>query len=102
LFFVFAPWIVRPGADGAALAQVLGRAAERGTRALEALAQRAAEEWSVPVDACHHYLAREITYHPEEGEMRATLSAFRDRAAALGLCRGDLEPEPLTVAGLRT
>ena len=66
---------------------------------MEALAQEAAEDWQLPLEACLHYLIEECLYDLDE-RMRSSLLAFRDRAADLGLCQGDLTPEPIPSSGL--
>jgi chorismate dehydratase len=92
--FVFAAWVVRPGVDVAPFLPSFALARERGRAALEALARDASGEWRVDVAACRHYLERECEYEPG-ARMRGALLAFRDRAGALGLCRSDLDPQPL-------
>lgn len=92
--FVFAPWIVRPGVEVEPHLVAFARSRLRGARCLGELASGAAAEWRVPLQACCHYLYEECVYEPGE-EMHAALLAFRDAAARLGLCRGDVEPEPV-------
>jgi chorismate dehydratase len=92
--FAFAVWIVRPGVDVGPHLAAFARARARGREALDELAARAAREWDLPAAACRRYLAEECLY--EAGaQLEPALWAFRDAAAALGLCRGDLAPEAL-------
>lgn len=91
--FVFAPWIVAPGVDLEPHAGAFLRARQRGAAAIEAIADEAARRWALPRAGCEEYLAAECAYEVEE--MDASLREFRDRAAALGLCRGDLDPRPI-------
>lgn len=93
--FAFAVWIVRPGVrPSAEHLAAFARARERGRAALGELAARAAAEWSLPAEACLRYLAQECRYDPGPALARALL-AFRDAAAPLGLCTGDLDPAPI-------
>lgn len=92
--FVFAPWIVGPGVDVEPHLPAFLRARARGAAAAPALAARAATAWGLPLEACREYLLSECSYELGE-EMKESLRAFRDRAAALGLCRGDLNPQPI-------
>jgi chorismate dehydratase len=98
--FVFAPWIVRPGVDLAPHGGAFLRAAERGQAALESLAVEAARAWGLPASGCRRYLTRECVYHLSEDEQARSLRAFRDRAAGLGLCRADLDPQPISLGEL--
>lgn len=92
--FIFAPWIVRPGVDIEPHLPAFGAARARGAAHVESLARRAARDWELPLEACRHYLLEECLYELDE-RMQTSLLAFRDRAADLGLCRGDLTPEPI-------
>ncbi len=95
--FVFAVWIVRPGMRlGAAQVEAFARARERGRSRLDALADEAAREWDLPVEACRRYLGRECRYEPG-ADLWPSLRRLRDEAAALDLARADLEPEPIAV-----
>lgn len=96
--FVFAAWIVRPDADIAAHLGAFERAASQGNKRIGALAQEAAERWGVPPKAALEYLASECTYDVST-EMHASLLAFRDLAAPLGLCAAELEPTPIKLTG---
>lgn len=98
--FVFAPWIVRPEVDLAPHAEAFLRAAEHGRSRLPALAEEAAGVWSLEAKDCLHYLADECTYALGEEEQRRSLLEFRDRAAALGLCDGELTPAPIPLGEL--
>ena len=90
--FVFAPWIVRPGVAIEPFVPAFLRARARGAAAVEALAREGARAWGLSVGACHHYLTEECLYELDD-ELTSSLLAFRDRAAALGLCDGSLVPE---------
>ena len=92
--FVFAPWIVAPGVDPAPWAGAFARARRRGAEATGALAAEAARAWRVDGAAALHYLAEECWYDPA-GALTPALLAWRDAAAALGLCRADLEPRAI-------
>ncbi len=96
--FVFAAWIVRPGVDVEPLLTALARARARGASRIEELATEAATRWSIPHAAARTYLAEECLFEPGAA-LRASLFEFRDRAARVGLCEPDLEPE--AVEGLR-
>lgn len=98
--FVFAPWIVRPGVDITPHAEAFLRAADAGRQRLPALAGQAAGDWCLPENACLSYLAEECSYRMGEDELRRSLLGFRDRAAALGLCSADLNPEPIPLGEL--
>jgi len=95
--FIFAAWIVRPGAVVEPHLAAFQRARERGARALAELARRAAREWELPEAVCAHYLEQECLYEPGD-EMARALLAFRDAAAPLDLCHADLELRPVQVA----
>ena len=97
--FVFAVWIVRPGleldAEGIA---VFTEARARGAASIEAFAREAAETWGLPLEPCRKYLMEECLY--DAGALvEPALLAFRDRAAALGLCRADLAPRAIRPPG---
>ena len=95
--FVFAAWIVRPGADRALVerhAPAFERARRRGLARLGALAEEAARELGLPPDELRRYLGEECAYDVG-ARLAPALAAFRDRAAALGLAQAGLEPEPI-------
>jgi chorismate dehydratase len=95
--FAFAVWIVRPGvALRQSQIEAFARARAQGAGRIGALAAEASRAWKLPVEACTRYLAQECRYEPGP-RLEPSLRAFRDAAAALGLCRGDLEPEPIAV-----
>ncbi len=96
--FVFATWIVRAGVelDPDRLA-AFTRARQRGIARIDALADEAAREWSLPAADCRRYLREECRYEPG-ARMHASLERFRDEAAAIGLARADLRPEPVSLA----
>lgn len=95
--FVFAAWVVRPGVTlSEQQLACFRRARERGAAQLEQLASEAAQAWALPLGACRKYLLEECWYDPRE-QLAPALRAFRDRAAALGLCDGGLEPTPIAL-----
>lgn len=96
--FVFAVWVVRPGVDPGPHLDAFARARARGAARVPALAREAAAAWSIPEEAALDYLAGEILYEPGE-RLGPSLTAFRDGAAPLGLCRGDLAPRPVGRVG---
>ncbi len=89
--FVFAPWIIAPGVDVEPYLEAFVAAHQHGKSQVEVLARSAAEEWRVPFERTLHYLSKECLFEPGERQGPAQLE-FRDRAAALGLARADLEP----------
>lgn len=97
--FVFAPWIIAPGVDVEPFLDAFLRAHQRGRSRIEELAREAAATWAVPFEKTHAYLAEECLYEPGARQREALLT-FRDRAAALGLADGSLEPRavPLPAA----
>lgn len=92
--FVFAAWIVRPDIEMSSYLGAFERARARGAAALEELATRAARQWNLSFEITWKYLAGECLYEPGTRQ-RAALMAFRDAAAALDLCRADLEPRAI-------
>jgi chorismate dehydratase len=96
--FVFAVWIVRAGLElePDELA-AFARARVRGHAAREDLVRTASAQWRLPLEACRKYLLEECRYDPGSAQ-RPALLRFRDEAAALGLCRADLDPEPIALA----
>jgi len=96
--FVFAPWIVRPGVEIEPHLPAFRAARARGAAQAETLAEQAAADWELPLEACRHYLLEECIYDVER--MQQSLLAFRDRAADLGLCQGDLTPEAIPASEL--
>jgi chorismate dehydratase len=96
--FVFACWIVRPGVElEPAHVEAFARSRERGTARRDELAREAAKAWSLPIEACRRYLLEECRYDPGSA-MRPALRRFRDEAAAIGLCDGTLDPDPIEIA----
>jgi chorismate dehydratase len=91
--FVFAPWIVRPGAPLAGHVDAFQRAAERGLAALGPLAEEAASRWDVPLADCRAYLEDECLFEPG-AELEPALAAFGAAARALGLTHRGAHPEP--------
>ena len=97
--FAFAVWIVAPGCELGGRTAAFARARARGAARIGELARRAARDWELPEEAALRYLDAECVY--ELGaELQPALFAFRDRAAALGLCRGDVEPHAIPVEGV--
>jgi len=95
--FVFAPWIVRPGVElTPAQREAFATAVERNRAHVDRWSRAASERWDVPVDACRRYLEHECSYDGG-ADLAPALSAFRDRAARLGLCDGSLAPAPIPV-----
>ena len=95
--FVFAVWIVRPGVElTPEHLAAFAASARRDEVRIEQWAREAAREWDVPFEPCRRYLAEECLYDPG-AEARASLAVFRDRAAALDLCDGSLDPQPIRI-----
>ena len=95
--FVFAVWLVRAGLEltpGEVEAFAAARA--RGAEHIEALGREASQAWGLPLEACRRYLREECRYDAGP-ELEPALWAFRDAAAALGLCRADLEPRAVAL-----
>jgi len=92
--FVFAPWIVAPTAPIEAHLPAFVRARARGAARIASLAREASAVWHVSEEACLHYLTEECLYDLGD-EMAPAMHAFRDAAAALGLCEGELDPRPV-------
>lgn len=98
--FVFALWIVRPGVElDEAQLDAFAAARARGIEHIDELASEASRAWKLPLAACRKYLREECRYDPG-AELEPALFAFRDAAAALGLCRGDLRPRAIPVRGI--
>jgi chorismate dehydratase len=85
--FVFAPWIVAPGVDIEPHLAAFARARLRGERSIESLAREALAH-------CVRYLAEQCNYEPG-APMQEALFAFRDAAAAIGLCDAQHAPRPI-------
>lgn len=97
LLFPFATWLVRPGVEPTPRAlEAFVRARARGRTAVERLARHAAETWALPPEGCRRYLVEECLYEPG-AELRPALRAFRDHAAARGLCDAELDPRPIAL-----
>ncbi len=94
--FVFAAWIVRPGVEVEPWAPAFARARARGVARVDELAREAAAAWDLPVEPARRYLGEEMLHDPGL-RLEPSLFAFRDRAAALGLCRGDVTPAAVEV-----
>jgi chorismate dehydratase len=101
LAYVFAVWILRPGARiGERHLEHFAEAQARGAAALESLCSEASRAWKLPLAACRRYLAEECGF-AAGSELEASLSELRRRAAALDLCRADLLPEPIPVPAVK-
>ena len=99
--FVFALWVARAGVALEPHVDLFARARDRGRERAVELAREAARAWRLPEAATARYLLEECLYEPGE-RMRPALFAFRDRAAALGLARADLEPRGVRVPRVET
>ena len=95
--FAFAVWIARPGTElSPTELAAFARARARGASRIGALAEEASRAWNLPLAECRRYLEKECLYEPGP-KLRPALLAFRDAAAALGLCDGALSPEPIAL-----
>lgn len=94
--FVFAVWIVRPGAAIEAHLPAFARARARGLAATSELAREASVAWELPFASCARYLAEECLYEPGPA-LHAALAEFQRAAARAGLCRADLTPTALAL-----
>jgi len=92
--FVFAAWIVAPGANVAPHLAAFRAAEARGRAAKRRLADDAAPALGLPREACRAYLEEECRYDPRAA-LGPALFAFRDLAARAGLCEADLAPTPI-------
>ena len=96
--FVFAPWIVRPGAElTLEHLEALSRAFQRGQSRTQQLAEEAAETRDLPGTVYRHYLEEECTYQLGTEEMQHSLLTFRDMAASVELCDPSQTPQPLAL-----
>jgi len=95
--FVFAAWIIAPGVEIEPHLDAFRRAHETGQARIDDLALQASNEWELPPGAAREYLARECTYDLGT-QMHPSMMAFRDLAAPLELCQGDLVPTPVTLS----
>ena len=89
--FVFALWVARAGVELEPWAAAFARSRALGVARMPALAREAAAAWRVPEEDTRRYLFEECLFEPGD-RLGPALHAFRDRAAALGLARGDLRP----------
>ena len=96
--FVFAPWIVGPRVDPSPYLPAFERARARGAARTAELACEAAAALGLPEPETRYYLETECLFEPGP-ELTPALLAFRDAAAALGLARRDLEPQPVPGIG---
>jgi len=93
--FVFAVWMVRPGVEpSAAQLAAFAAARDRGLERLEELAAEASRTWGLAREHCRRYLVEECCFDAG-ADTGPALRAFRDAAAALDLCRIDLDPTAL-------
>ncbi|MCI0585432.1 MAG: menaquinone biosynthesis protein [Planctomycetes bacterium] len=97
--FVFALWIVRPGASPDLLAPPLHRAAERGLARRARLADEAARERGADPAILRRYLLEVCRYDLDAPGMLEGLSAFRDREVARGAPIPPAEPAAQPPAG---
>jgi chorismate dehydratase len=93
--FVFAAWIVRPGAAIEAHLPAFWRAREKGAAALDRIVAEAAGRHDLPPAALRRYLGEECRYELGGNELAASLHAFRDLAARVGGCSAELEVSPV-------
>ncbi len=99
--FVFAAWIVRPGAElTPGQLAAFARARARGKLRVAELARAAAAEWQLAEADCLNYLREQCAYELAPDEMRRALEAFRDGAAPLGLARAELAPQAIALEPL--
>ncbi|MBK9385596.1 MAG: menaquinone biosynthesis protein [Planctomycetes bacterium] len=91
--FVFAVWVVRPGAELGDLPQRLRAARDRGVERLESLVQRAARELALPIEGVRDYLMRACSWDLERPGVLDGLRLFGQKAAEHGLVpvRAELE-----------
>jgi chorismate dehydratase len=82
--FVFAVWAARPGADYAALAELIGEAKRKGLEALERVAEEECERVGLDRAVCLVYLRDHMRYDLDESA-RAGLERFRELAVKQGL-----------------
>ena len=94
--FVFAVWIARPEMDLEPWVGAFRRSRARGAAALDRLVEETAAQAGLDTAACHTYLAEECVYDLDPLRQGAALLAFRDRAAELDLCDGDLRPASIS------
>jgi chorismate dehydratase len=97
--FVFALWVARPGVELEPWAAAFARSRALGRSRMAALAEEAARDWRVPLAATRQYLLEECLFEPR-ARLWPALEAFRDRAAALSLARGELEPRGVPAPAL--
>jgi len=94
--FVFAPWIVRPGIDVAPFTDAFVEAFRRGVERTRELADQGARESGLAPAFLRTYLEEECLFDPRS-VLRPSLLEYRDRAAQLGLARGDLSPHAIPI-----
>jgi len=92
--FVFAAWIVAPGAPVDGRFAAFERARRRGAELARDLADRHAAATGLPRAAVRDYLLAECAYELGD-EFGPALDEFQRRTAALGLVDGALRPRPL-------
>jgi chorismate dehydratase len=82
--FVFALWLFRSPATIESLLPEFHRAAERGSAALEEIAEQGAQELQLPLVSLRNYLLKQCVFQLGTS-MSAALECFGQRAQALGL-----------------
>ncbi|MFO0981408.1 MAG: menaquinone biosynthesis protein [Planctomycetota bacterium] len=87
--FVYAVWIVRPGAKLQGREHLFYEARAAGRAALRSIATAAASQLDLPFASMMHYLEHCVQHDLGPAHMTA-LAEFRDRAARLGMARADL------------
>ena len=96
--FVFAVWLVRDKAATQALLPQFYKAAERGSAAIEEIAEQGAAALGLPLEPLRHYLIEQCTFQPG-APMTASLELFGKHAQALGLGSEPLPKHPLSMGG---
>jgi chorismate dehydratase len=88
--FVFALWVVRPGAELGDLPDCLARCRTEGLADAAQLAVEAGTRLGLDVQMCYDYLTRNLSYELGEPEL-AGLRRFATMAADKGLAPGGVE-----------
>lgn len=94
--FVFACWIVAPGAPIDGRLGAFARAREAGRVAAPRLAREHATRTGLSIEAVERYLLRECVYDVA-ADLAPALDAFAERAAAVDQADARLAPRPLSV-----
>lgn len=93
--FVFAVWAVNPGIATPDLIDSLTRARERGLSSLQEISESESKRLDLPVEICHRYLSRIMSYDLSERHLEA-IDLFRRKSLVL---RPDLRADPVQVFG---